>query len=177
MFWTLLFYISQAYAAPNQIGSHAANFALPAINTQAAVKLVGSVEIMLSKFVGPVPQKDTSAVILYFFSRDSGGDRLKVLNELHKKYKKKEGVRFMGICSENQDVSSWVLNKRLQFPVLHDKFMIVADRYQIDSLPTTVIIDRKGRIYAESKSASSIEDLSLSLNSLLAEDRKIYKGK
>jgi peroxiredoxin len=179
MLWTLLFFVWQAQAAPKQVGSHAANFALPAINTQTAVKLVGSVEIMLSRFVGPVPQQDTSAVVLYFFSKNAGAKELNDLNELHKKYRKKQGVRILGICSENRDVSSWIINKRLQFPVLHDKFMIVADRYQIDNFPTTILIDRKGRIFAQSKKNSGeiSQEIALSLDSLLKEDRKIYRGK
>ena len=180
MFWSLLFFTWQANAAPKQVGNYAINFSLPALNPQLTAKQTGAVDVMLSRFVGPVPQIDSSAVILYFYSSTSGVEQLEMLTAVKKKYRSKKNVHFIGICSDRKTEHAGCIGaRRVNFPVLHDRFLLVMDRYNIEAFPTLILVDRKGQVFARSKSDAKflMDDLPDSIDAILEEDKKIYRGK
>ena len=180
MFWSLLFFAWQANASPKQVGDYAINFSLPALNPQLTVKQTGAADVMLSRFVGPVPQIDSSAVILYFYSATDGVEQLDMLTTVKKKYRSKKSVHFVGICADRKtEYSGCIGSRRINFPVLHDRFLLVMDRYEIDAFPTLILIDRNGRVFARSKSDAKflMEDLPASIDAILEDDKKIYRSK
>lgn len=166
-----LLLVSLVFASPQRIGSPALNFSLKSMNPKVTLKSLGSDELMLSRYVGPVPQVPTSAMVLFFFSSDMGVGLLKPFRKLQNEYSKK-GVVFVGVFSDSGQILDGNTLKQLNFPVLHDRFLVVADRYEVVDFPSMYLIDRDGLIYAQSKpTLSSIEkDMQSTLNAILAED-------
>ena len=167
----ILLIVSLALASPQRVGSPALNFSLKSMNPSITLKSLGSDEVMLSKFVGPVPQNPTAAMVVFFFSSDMGVALLEPFKKLQTQYEKK-GVVFVGVFSDSGQILDGNTLKRLNFPVLHDRFLLVADRYQVSDFPLMYLIDRDGLIYAQSKPIlSNIEaDTRKTLDAMIAED-------
>ncbi len=133
-----------------QVGDDALLFSLPAVNQEAAISLVRNDHVSLGNLTGPLAEYPAEAVVLYFFSRDAGGDALGVLNRCQRKYEK-ANVRFVAIATDSGDtvvISDWVARQKLDYPVLRDNYQIVSSRYGVETLPWSYIIDGDGRIHA-----------------------------
>ncbi len=176
MLLTMLF-LSIATANPNQVGQSYLNFALPALNKTVAVEQVGSPEVMLSRYVGPVPQVDTAAVVLFFFTQEMGVELIDPFRQLQKEFSKKS-VYFIGVCSDTStDLTTWAKESGANFPILHDRFLLVADRYEVPKYPRIFLLDRKGKVFAQSSPVLSRikKDLRAELQHMLEEDKRLKR--
>ena len=130
-----------------QVGEPARLFSLPAINEAAARSLVSSNHVSLADLTEGA-DKNGKGVVLFFFTKEKGGDGLSAMNRLAKKYQR-SGVRFLGISVDQGDLgalSDWIESANLEFPVLRDNHRVVAQRYQLKQLPMTYIVDASGYI-------------------------------
>ena len=135
-------------APPASVGLHALVFTLPAINEDAAERAVGRSQVGLSDFVGINPSHASKAVVLHFFDRAHGGDDLDALDRVQKRFRGKD-VQVIGISADSSDMgelSNWLEQEKLSFPVLRDNHGIVSSRYGIGTLPLTVVIDAQGYV-------------------------------
>lgn len=96
--------------------------------------------LKLSDFRGDV-------VMLNFWASWCGPCRqeMPLLDDLHKRFKK-VGFTVLGVnIDENVADAKGLLNEiPVVFPVVFDSKNKVSETYQLDSMPTTVMIDRKG---------------------------------
>jgi peroxiredoxin len=133
-----------------QVGKPALLFSLPAINEDAAQAIVGRPRVSLSRLVGPGADTPSRAVVLYFFSREQGGETLSALNRLQKKHGA-NGLVVVGISTDQGDLgalSDWLQGQKLTFPVVRDNHRLVSGRYGLPAQPAVVVVDRKGDIFA-----------------------------
>jgi peroxiredoxin len=89
-------------------------------------------------------------VVLYFFSREQGGEALSALNRLQKKHGA-NGLVVVGINTDQGDLgalSDWLQSQKLTFPVVRDNHRLVSGRYALPAQPAIVVVDRKGDIFA-----------------------------
>ncbi len=135
---------------PLSVGAPGLGFSLPAINEEVAMEMVKRPRVSLSDFTGVQAAVETKAVVLYFFDRETGGDQLATLTRLQRRFGGKD-VHVVAISTDTIDVgtmSTWIEAQKLDFPVLRDNYGVVSGRYQVDKLPTTVIIDSSGYLFA-----------------------------
>ena len=138
-------------AQPNvNVGQPALSFALPAINESVALDTVRSNRVALSDFTGALLREPRSVVVVHFFDQSSAGDTLSGLDRLQRRYLNKD-VQVIGIITDDTamaDLSTWIEDLDLNFPVLRDGHQVVLNRYGFDSLPFTMIVDTNGFIFA-----------------------------
>ncbi len=69
------------------------------------------------------------------------------LDELHQRYKR-AGFKVFGINVETDTAEAESLLEKIpvNFPILYDTESVVSQLYEVDAMPTTVIIDRDGRL-------------------------------
>lgn len=73
--------------------------------------------------------------------------QLKALDDLGEKYRDK-GVKVWGIALDKEfdDARHYVEKHNLRFTALHDSSVQVSERYDFDDLPTTLVVDRDGKL-------------------------------
>ena len=167
--WCLLLLHSALAAPPSvSVGQNALTFSLPVINTgEADEDPAAPAQISLSTYVGVLPNQPSAAVVLYFFSRREGADQLATLDRLQRRYDG-QGVRILAINTDTGSVgalSSWLEEQQLGYPVLRDNHHVVRNRYGVEDLPFTVVVDQRGYIFA--MGAPSATELSESLEAEL----------
>jgi len=150
----LLMFAQVALAAPQplsvNVGEPALVFGLPALNQAQAAQTVNKASVSLSDFVGVLPPYPRQAVLVHFFTRKSGTDSLKALHRVQKRNESK-GVQVIGVCAcrgEVQNHSDWVEAQSLNFPVVHDGYRVVSDRYGVSEFPITMVVDSIGNVFA-----------------------------
>jgi peroxiredoxin len=98
--------------------------------------------IRLSEYRGQV-------VLVNFWASWCGPCRqeMPALNALQKKYEKL-GFTVMGVnLDQNPDDAQKVLRDiPVDFPILYDNENVVSESYDVDAMPTTVLIDRDGNM-------------------------------
>ncbi len=69
------------------------------------------------------------------------------LNDIHKRYKR-AGVAVWGVNVEDDSnlADTFLSNNPVDFPVLYDVTSKVSELYNVDAMPTTVIVDRDGKM-------------------------------
>lgn len=141
---------AQTLPAPAiKVGDPALLFSLPAVNEEVAVAVVARSQVALSDFVGVAPVVSTKLVVVHFCALQSCASQLSALDQLQRRYGSK-GLKTVAIV-ESADVaslSSMVEPLKLSFPVLQDAYGIVVDRYGVQTLPMTFLIDGGGDIDA-----------------------------
>jgi peroxiredoxin len=81
------------------------------------------------------------------------------VDALYSEFKEK-GLRVYGVNGEPEDVARAYLEKASYgYPTLVDPGMQVAQRFQVGALPTTIVIDREGKVAAYSEGANSAAHL------------------
>jgi peroxiredoxin len=134
---------------PNlHVGDNALLFSLPAVNEDAAMRVVLRPHVALSDFTGVAPGFPARVVVLQFTKK--GGDDIAALDRLQKKYGNR-GLRAIAIVSDTGDLaglSSWVQSQHLDVPVLRDAYDIVVKRYGVTTFPMTFVIDGDGYVDA-----------------------------
>jgi peroxiredoxin len=148
---------------PITVGAPALAFSLPAMNEDAAVAIVRQRTVTLGEMVGIQPAHPAKGVVIYFFDRPNGGEGLRPMNTLARRYEK-DGIRFVAISIDvEREVADWVDSLKLDFPVLRDNHRIVADRYGVRETPLVVLVDADGMVF--SAGAPSMMELETTLNS------------
>ena len=133
---------------PITVGAPALAFSLDAMNEEAAVAIVRQRTVTLGEMVGIQPAHPATGVVLYFFDRPNGGEGLRPLNTLQKRFKG-DNIRFVAVSIDAEpEVADWVDGLKLEFPVLRDNHRIVADRYAVRQTPMVVIVDADGMVFA-----------------------------
>jgi thiol-disulfide isomerase/thioredoxin len=88
-------------------------------------------------------------VLLNFWASWCGPCRkeMPILEQLHKQYQSK-GVTLVGVNVEpdSQDALKWLKVTPVSFPILFDRDSSVSKLYQVEGMPNTVILDRKGKV-------------------------------
>lgn len=147
------FFCSQSASAKTlEVGSQAKKFSLKVVNSEA----VSERSYALNKLIGPRAKAPKKLVVLSFFATYCGPCKreLPLLQKLYQRYGDKGlGVLVVSI-DKDKDVPGGASNaiaklakqNKLTFPVLHDRFNIVAKRYGIEKLPCLYMIDASGQI-------------------------------
>jgi thiol-disulfide isomerase/thioredoxin len=88
-------------------------------------------------------------VMLNFWASWCGPCRkeMPILEQLHKQYRNK-GFTLVGVNVEpnSNDAQNWLKATPVTFPILYDRESTVSKLYQVEGMPNTVIVDRKGRV-------------------------------
>ncbi len=134
IFVTLMVSASNVYSRTSDLqGKAAPNFTL---------KSEAGVNMKLSEYRGQV-------VMLNFWATWCGPCRQEMphLNELSSKYERL-GFTLMGInIDEDPQRANNMVDKLLVgYPVLYDQSKAISKLYQVDAMPTTLLIDRDGRV-------------------------------
>jgi thiol-disulfide isomerase/thioredoxin len=125
-------------------------FRLPVYNASAAG---GQSTVALEKFVGPdATDKGTKLVLLSFMASFCGPCKKEMpyLESLHEKYASK-GLRIVMVSIDTEDKGYAVINElieknKVQFPVLKDRFNLVARRWlgTQSPLPSVFMVNTDG---------------------------------
>ncbi len=88
-------------------------------------------------------------VLLNFWASWCGPCRkeMPILEQLHKQYQSK-GVALVGVNVEpdSQEALKWLKVTPVSFSILFDRDSSVSKLYQVEGMPNTVILDRKGKV-------------------------------
>ena len=143
----LLLVAAGASAAPPapaaRLGAPAPIFALPALNEEVALEASTRTQVGVTDFCGVRPTRPKSAVVIYFFSKERGGEQLATLSRMQRRMGGK-GVQFIGVATDTGDLgplSTWIEGQNISFPVVRDNHGVVAARYGISELPLTVVVE------------------------------------
>jgi peroxiredoxin len=147
---------------PITVGAPARAFSLEAMNEDQAMAIVRQRTVTLGEIVGIQPAHPAKGVVIYFFDRPNGGEGLRPLNSLAKRYRNDE-VRFIAISLDAEpEVADWVESLKVDYPVLRDNHRIVADRYGVRETPMIVLVDADGIVF--SAGAPSMMELEATLD-------------
>lgn len=114
--------------------------------------VAGSKTVALDQVVGGQAAAPKKAVILSFFAQycEPCKKELPYLEALHQKYKDQGlGVMVVSIDQKEEDIQKakdLVKEKGVTYPVLSDRFNIVAKRYGVKRLPCLYIVDATGKV-------------------------------
>jgi peroxiredoxin len=125
--------------------------------TLAVSSLVGASASLAPSFTLPSRSGDTvsldslkgKVVMLNFWASWCGPCRqeMPLLDQMHKRYSSL-GFTLLGVNVEanTQDAERWLSETPVSFPVLFDKDSKVSQLYNVNAMPSTVFIDRKGNV-------------------------------
>lgn len=129
----LLAFSTASFAKTVALSGPAPDFALPAGKKKP---------LKLSDFKGDV-------VMINFWASWCGPCReeMPLIEDLHQKYKKL-GFTVYGVNVDTnpQDAQPLLKSSKVTFPVGYDMKNKVSELYKIDSMPSTVMVDRKGNM-------------------------------
>jgi peroxiredoxin len=102
----------------------------------------GGADVSLSQFKGQV-------VMLNFWASWCGPCRqeMPLLESIYKKYNKL-GFTMIGVNVEpdSKAADAWLKETPVSFPILYDRDSKVSKLYDVEGMPSTVIIDRSGKL-------------------------------
>ena len=109
--------------------------------------------VQLDDYCGISPG-DTSMVLVAFVSELVVKDDFKILNQWSRKYSR-DGLRIVAISTDEKPtaIADAVSKTRLPFPVLDDRYGIVAQRYGIPGPTFTLLLDSACRVLGMSDKA------------------------
>jgi len=136
-----------------ELGQLAPTFRLPVYNAREA----GLTAVGLDRYVGPEPAEPGTKVLLVSFMASWCGPckkELPYLQQLHEKYRA-QGLRILAISIDTEpegqrQVEALVAAGKLTFPVLKDRFNIVARRWlgTKSPLPSLFVLRPDGTVSA-----------------------------
>ncbi len=119
--------------------------AMPKVGTAApdfTLKSSSGKNLKLSEHRGQV-------VMINFWASWCGPCRqeLPLLNRLHEQYRK-AGFTLLGVNVDDQPQAAQDMARQLGigFPVLFDNDKLISRRYDVDAMPSTLLIDRDGKV-------------------------------
>ena len=125
--------LSMSTASATKVGDLAPNFTL---------KSATGANLRLSEFRGEV-------VLINFWATWCGPCRqeMPVLEKLYSRYRD-VGFELLGVSIDENSAKARNMAKRLKvnYPILFDLEKDVSELYDVDAMPTTVIVDRDGRV-------------------------------
>lgn len=131
-----------------EVGEEVENFTLRPLNAEAA----GLKVVSLENYVGPEKTERKKAVIISFFATycEPCKRELPFLQALYNEYKDKDllvlSVSIDKEEAEVKKVQDLIEQHKLTYPVLHDRYNIVAKRYFVQKLPNLYIIDENQKV-------------------------------
>jgi len=139
-------------AATLAVGTRAELFTLKVANPEVIDKRIFS----LNQLVGEGATTPKKLVLISFFATycEPCKKELPFLQELHKRYADKGlGVLVVSIDKDKdvpggaaEAVAKIGAENKLTYPILHDRFNIVAKRYGVEKLPCLYLIDSAGNV-------------------------------
>lgn len=138
-------------------GTPAPQFKLPVVNEFSAVLKVGEAAKPVKKWgpadwSGPAPTETKKLVIMSFFATycDPCKKEMPELARLYDTYKDQGlGVMLVSIDKgdeQKQEILDLAAKSAVKFPVMHDRFQVVARRYSAERLPYMLMLDASGTI-------------------------------
>ena len=127
------------------------------VSTAIVSSLVGASSAIAPSFSLPSRSGDSvsleqlkgQVVMLNFWASWCGPCRqeMPLLDQMHKRYSSL-GFTLLGVNVEanTKDAERWLTETPVSFPVLFDKESKVSKLYDVNAMPSTVFIDRKGNV-------------------------------
>ncbi|MGE0129010.1 MAG: TlpA family protein disulfide reductase [Blastocatellales bacterium] len=156
--------VSARSAAPAQQGKSRSRMrrVAPAVAQPApvfALKDIAGNEVKLADYKGKV-------VVINFWATWCGPCRLETpwLVELREQYKK-QGFEIIGVSVDSldeydpADVSAFIKEHKVSYPIVMASKQVVSDFGPVTGLPTTLVIDRQGKIRYRHRGLISFDDL------------------
>ena len=131
-----------------KVGAEAPVFSMRVLNAKES----GTSFLSLDDYVGKDAKKPVKLTILSFFATycDPCKKELPVLQELWTKYKDKGLIVIVVSIDKGTNQAGGIMQlikeKGLTYPVIHDKFQILAKRYRVGRLPYLTLMDGNGKI-------------------------------
>lgn len=130
------------------VGQKVPEFTLKALNVDAA----GTSHVTVGHYFGDKPKAPKKATLISFFATycEPCKRELPFLAALHETYRDK-GLQVLLVSIDQEadkiDVAKDLARKHaLRFPVLSDRFNLVARRYHVEKLPCVYIVGGDGRV-------------------------------
>lgn len=130
------------------VGDRVQGFALKAVNSDT----IGENLVAIDNYFGPEAKTPKKAILLSFFATycEPCKKEMPFLAALYDEYGGK-GLSVMSVSIDRDSdkvefVKSLAADSGVKFPVLTDRFNIVAKRYYVEKLPLVYLIDGQGRI-------------------------------
>lgn len=129
-----------------------------------SLKDLSSKKVNLSDFRGKV-------VVVNFFATWCGPCRLEIpeLVDIYNQNKKK-GLIILGVSLDMEKapfvLKGFIRDMKIPYPILIGT-QEVAERYEISGIPTTVVINKEGKIYKRFQGLVPTEHLEMAINALL----------
>lgn len=152
---TLTFVVAGAFAVVAhadkdryEVGEEVKNFTLKAINAEES----GDPYVGINRFVGPDADVAKKAVVLSFFATycEPCKHEMPFLAALYDYYRDK-GLMVLLVTIDKEaekieEAKALAKEAHIKFPVLSDRFNIVAKRYYIEKLPCVYLVGADGKV-------------------------------
>ncbi|MCC6807955.1 MAG: redoxin domain-containing protein [Deltaproteobacteria bacterium] len=173
-----LFLCAVAFADKERLdaGDEAPNFAAKTLNPDVAKTRV----FTLDSVVGTEATDRKKAVLTSFVSAtcESCQKELKFLQALYAEYKDK-GLLVVGVSTDKEEGDTKKMAEQtagIEFPVINDRFNIVAQRYFVTKPPQMYIIDESGKVakvstsYDDAANRGTLDEVRKNLGLSVSED-------
>jgi alkyl hydroperoxide reductase subunit AhpC len=131
-----------------EVGEEVKNFTLKAINAEES----GDPYVGINRFVGPDADMEKKAVVLSFFATycEPCKQEMPFLAALYDHYRDK-GLMVLLVTIDKEaekieEAKALAKEAHIKFPVLSDRFNIVAKRYYIEKLPCVYLVGADGKV-------------------------------
>jgi thiol-disulfide isomerase/thioredoxin len=131
-----------------EVGEEVKNFTLKVLNPEEA----GEPYVGIDRYYGPQAKEAKKAILLSFFATycEPCKREMPYLEALYGLYKSK-GLMILSVSIDKEpdkieEVKALAKEANVSFPVLSDRFNIVAKRYFIEKLPCVYLIDGQGKV-------------------------------
>lgn len=131
-------------------------FSLPLV---AAVQDEPGAKLGLAERVGLAPKRPARALVLYFFTPETGAQHLETFAVLSRRYGK-QGLQVVGVLSQVDAPTASAFAKSVPegLDVVRDSFGVVSERYGFPEVPMIYVLDASGRIASIGVPEVQLED-------------------
>lgn len=146
--FTILTFSVPAMADAYGVGDEVKGFALKAVNSD----VIGEKVVAIDNYFGEKATDPKKAVVLSFFATycEPCKREMPFLAAMHDEYGEK-GLSVMSVSIDKEPdkiefVKTLAAENNVKFPVLTDRFNIVAKRYYVEKLPLVYVINGDGKV-------------------------------